>query len=79
LADIKSKTPIRPGTAFLLGSVTKSFTALSIMILADRQRLSYDDSLSKFFPQFPKYAREITLCDLLHHTAGLAESTTDSF
>jgi CubicO group peptidase (beta-lactamase class C family) len=73
LADIKSKTPIRPDTSFLLGSATKSFTALSIMILADRRELSYDDSLLRFFPRFPRYAREITIRNLLHHTAGLAE------
>jgi CubicO group peptidase (beta-lactamase class C family) len=73
LADIKSKQPIGPETSFLLGSVTKSFTALSIMILADRDKLSYNDSLSKFFPQFPRYARTITVRDLLHHTSGLAE------
>jgi CubicO group peptidase (beta-lactamase class C family) len=73
LADIKSKTPIRPDTSFLLGSATKSFTALSIMILADRRELSYDDSLLRFFPRFPGYAREITIRNLLQHTAGLAE------
>ena len=73
LAGIESKTPIRPDTSFLLGSATKSFTALSIMIIADRGELSYDDSLSRFFPRFPRYAREITVRNLLHHTAGLAE------
>ena len=73
LADIKSKTPIRPDTSFLLGSATKSFTALSIMILADQHKLAYRDSLSTFFPEFPRYAKEITVADLLHHTAGLPE------
>jgi CubicO group peptidase (beta-lactamase class C family) len=73
LADIKAKTPIGPDTSFLLGSVTKSFTALSIMILVDQHKLSYDDSLTRFFPRFPQYARKITVRHLLHHTAGLAE------
>jgi CubicO group peptidase (beta-lactamase class C family) len=73
LAKIKSKTPIRPDTSFLLGSATKSFTALAIMILADRRELSYDDSLLRFFPRFPRNAREITVRNLLQHTAGLAE------
>src|ERR1017187_8860034 len=76
LADIKTKTPIRPATCFLLGSMTKSFTALSIMILADRGVLSYNDPLSKFFPQFPDYARAITVKHLLHHTAGFPEYET---
>jgi len=72
-ANIKSKTPIGPSTSFLLGSTTKSFTALSVMMLADSEALNYGDSLLKFFPEFPSYARSITVRDLLHHTGGMAE------
>ena len=43
------------------------------MILADQHKLAYRDSLSTFFPEFPRYAKEITVADLLHHTAGLPE------
>ena len=76
LADIKSKTRIRPDTSFLLASTTKSFTALAIMILADRGLLTYKDSLSKYFPQFPDYARDVTIRHLLNHTAGFPEYDT---
>jgi CubicO group peptidase (beta-lactamase class C family) len=73
LANLETKQPIDPDTAFLLCSVTKQFTAMSIMILAERGKLRYDDALSSFFPEFPPYAQKITIRHLLQHTAGLPE------
>src|SRR5689334_7227014 len=59
LADMQTRKPITPDTAFLLGSLTKQFTAMAIMILRERGKLGYDDPLSKFFPEFPSYAQQI--------------------
>jgi CubicO group peptidase (beta-lactamase class C family) len=73
LANLESKQPIGPDTAFLLGSITKQFTAMAIMILAERGKLRYEDPLSRFFPEFPPYAQKITLRHLLQHTAGFPE------
>lgn len=73
LANLESQKPIEPDTAFLLGSVTKQFTAMAVMMLAERGKLKYDDPLSKFFPEFPAYARKLTVSHLLHHTAGFPE------
>src|SRR5882724_10635249 len=73
LANIETKTPITPDTCFLLGSVTKQFTAMAVMLLAERGLLSYDDPLAKFFPQFPTYAQKITVRNLLNHTSGLPD------
>ncbi len=73
LANIETKTPITPDTCFLLGSVTKQFTAMAVMLLAERGQLSYDDTLAKFFPQFPPYAQKITVRNLLNHTSGLPD------
>lgn len=73
LASLENKKPIDPDTAFLLGSVTKQFTTMAIMILAERRKLHYEDSLSKFFPEFPPYAQKITIRHLLQHTAGFPE------
>jgi len=73
LANLEKKQPIDPDTAFLLGSVTKQFTAMAIMILAERGKLRYEDTLSGFFPEFPPYAQKITLRNLLQHTAGFPE------
>jgi CubicO group peptidase (beta-lactamase class C family) len=73
LANLESGSPIEPNTAFLLASVSKQFTAMAIMILAERGRLSYDDPLSRFFPGFPPYADKITVRHLLNHTSGLQD------
>lgn len=73
LASLEARTPITPRTAFLLGSLTKSFTAMAVMILAERGQLTYDAQLARFFPQFPPYARKITVRHLLTHTSGLAD------
>jgi len=73
LADVAAKTPIDEHTIFDLASVSKQFTAMAIMILAERGKLSYDDPLSKFFPELPPYAAKITVRHLLNHTSGLPD------
>ena len=73
LADLDARTPITPDTQFLLASVTKQFTAMAIMALAEQRKLQFDDSLAKFCPEFPDYAKTITIRNLLNHTAGLTE------
>jgi CubicO group peptidase (beta-lactamase class C family) len=73
LADLDARTPITPNTQFLLASITKQFTAMAIMILAERHKLQFDDTLAKFCPEFPAYARTITIRHLLNHTAGLTQ------
>jgi len=72
-ADLDAHTPITPDTQFLLASLTKQFTAMAIMILAERHKLQFDDTLAKFCPEFPAYARTITIRNLLNHTAGLTQ------
>jgi CubicO group peptidase (beta-lactamase class C family) len=73
LADIDTHTPITPSTQFLLASVTKQFTAMAIMLLAEQRKLKFDDTLAKFCPEFPDYAKTITIRELLHHTSGLPD------
>lgn len=73
LANLDSRTPITLDTQFLLASLTKQFTAMAIMILAERHKLQFDDPLAKFCPEFPDYAHAITIRHLLNHTAGLTQ------
>jgi CubicO group peptidase (beta-lactamase class C family) len=72
-ADLDAHTLIARGTQFLLGSMTKQFTAMAIMILKERGKLHFEDSLAKFCPEFPAYARTITIRHLLNHTSGLPD------
>jgi CubicO group peptidase (beta-lactamase class C family) len=73
LANLEEKVPCRTNTDFRLASVTKQFTAMSILILADRKKLSLDERLTDFFPEFPAYGRSIKIRHLLSHTSGLAD------
>ena len=73
LADLDTRRAITPDTQFELGSMTKQFTAMAIMILADRGKLRFDDTLDRYCPEFPPYARTVRIRDLLHHTAGLPD------
>ncbi len=70
VADIANKIPVTPDTRFAVGSITKQFTAASVLLLAQRGKLSLDDRLSKYYPTFPN-AGEITLRMLLNQTSGL--------
>ena len=58
-----------------IGSVTKQFTAMSIMILEERKKVSYDDPVSKYISEFSRSAHfsKITLRHLLTHTSGMPD------
>jgi CubicO group peptidase (beta-lactamase class C family) len=73
MANLEDRVAATTATNYRLASVTKQFTAMSIMILAERGRLSYDSKLTDFFPDFPDYGRRITIRHLLTHTSGLAD------
>jgi len=70
-ADLEKKLPLNSESVFELASVSKQFTAMGIMILKKQNKLSYDDSLRKFFPELPYH--NITVLQLLQHTSGLPD------
>src|ERR1039457_2488581 len=71
LADVEGRVAASTATNYRLASVTKQFTAMAILMLAERKRLSLDDDLLKFFPGYPAYGKQITIRHLLTHTSGL--------
>src|SRR5258705_1342217 len=73
LRDVERRIPCGTNTNFRLASVTKQFTAMAIMILAEGRKLSLDESLTDFFPEFPTYGKDITVRHLLSHTSGLID------
>lgn len=73
LANLETHTPVTTSTNFRLASFTKQFTAMAIMILADRRQLSLDAHLTDFFPEFPAYGRDITVRQMLNHTSGFPD------
>ncbi|MDR3511039.1 MAG: serine hydrolase [Caulobacteraceae bacterium] len=74
LANLECATPTAVESVFRIGSMTKQFTAVAILVLADQGRLSIDDTLALFLPEFPR-ATEVTLRQLLNHTSGLHNYT----
>ena len=74
LANLETKTPISPTTNFRMASVSKQFTAMSILLLEKQKLLSVEDNLLRFFPDFnPKVGKIIKLRHLLTHTSGILD------
>jgi len=75
-ADLEHDVPITPSTPFYIASVSKQFTAMSIVLLAEDGRLSLDDSIRHWVPEVPSFGSPITLRQLLYHTSGLRDYFT---
>ncbi len=75
-ANAEHEVPNTPQTKFRLGSVTKQFTSMAIMMLQERGKLSVQDSVTNYVPDCPDAWRDITLHHLLTHTAGIPNLTT---
>ena len=70
-ANLEDRIPSTTSTNYRLASVTKQFTAMAIMILAEQKKLSYENLLTDLFPEFPDYGKGITVRQILNHTSGL--------
>jgi CubicO group peptidase (beta-lactamase class C family) len=89
-ADIADRKAMKPDTMFWIASMTKPITATAIMILRDEGKLSVDDPVEKYLPEFKNQwlvenksqdalalkrpARPVTLKDLMTHTSGVADA-----
>src|SRR5215471_3314019 len=71
--ELRTLTKIDGTTDFRLASFTKQFTAMAVMLLVHDGKLRYDEPLTEIFPDFPEYGQTITIRNLLHHEAGLAD------
>jgi CubicO group peptidase (beta-lactamase class C family) len=76
LADIAGKISNTPDTKFRLGSVTKQFTAASILLLQERGKLRVEDPVKKYLPDAPAAWDGITIFHLLTHTSGIPNFTS---
>jgi CubicO group peptidase (beta-lactamase class C family) len=75
-ADLENKIPLTVDSTFRLDSVSKQFTAMAIMLLAEDGRLKYDDPIAKYLPELASYP-SISVRNLLNHTGGLPEYYDD--
>lgn len=73
MANIEYAIPNTPETIFHMASVSKQFTALSIILLARQGKLTLDDDIHKYLPWFPDLKAKITIRHLLNHTSGIRD------
>jgi D-alanyl-D-alanine carboxypeptidase len=76
MADLEMSVPLQPDMVFRLGSITKQFTAVSVLMLAEEGKLSLQDPIEKHLPGYPTQGHLITIEHLLTHTSGI-QSYTD--
>ncbi len=70
-ADIEQAVPATTETVYRIGSVSKQFTAATIMRLVEQHRVALDDDVTKYLPQFHSHGAQVTIRQLLNHTSGL--------
>ncbi len=75
-ANLEWDIPNTPATKFRLGSITKQFTAASILLLEERGKLKLDDPIKKHMPDAPAAWDAITIFNLLTHTSGIPNFTS---
>jgi CubicO group peptidase (beta-lactamase class C family) len=76
MRDIENEVPNSVETKFPIGSITKQFTAVAILMLQERGKLSVQDSICKYIADCPAVWQPVTIEQLLTHTSGLPDSTT---
>jgi CubicO group peptidase (beta-lactamase class C family) len=76
LADVESGRKLDTESKFLIGSITKQFTAAAILSLVDEGKISVDDPLNKYLADFPR-GEDVTIHQLMTHTSGIPSYTDD--
>jgi D-alanyl-D-alanine carboxypeptidase len=75
MADIELGVPLEPDMVFRIGSMTKQFTAVAILMLVEEGKLAVSDPITKFLPDYPTAGKTITVEHLLTHTSGIKSYT----
>ncbi len=77
MANLELNVPMKPDMVFRIGSMTKQFTAISILLLMELGKLDLQDEITKFIPDYPTQGYRITVENLLTHTSGIKSYTSD--
>ncbi len=76
MANLELKVPMEEHMVFEIGSITKQFTAVSILMLMEEGKLSLDDDITKFIEDYPTHGHHISIHHLLTHTSGIKSYTS---
>ncbi|MEM7085507.1 MAG: serine hydrolase [Bacteroidota bacterium] len=74
-ANLELDVPMKPEHVFELGSITKQFTSVAILMLMEQGKLSLEDDITKFIPDYPTHGKKISVHSLLNHTSGIKSYT----
>jgi CubicO group peptidase (beta-lactamase class C family) len=72
-SNVELQVPVKPETLFQSGSVGKQFTATAVMMLVEEGKIGLEDPLTKYFPDAPGTWKDVTVRQLLSHTAGFTD------
>src|SRR5205807_6751114 len=75
-ASLELGVALTPASVFYMGSVSKQFTAASVVLAAEQGYLSLDDDVRKYIPELPDYGRVVTLRQMIHQTSGFRDFFT---
>ena len=76
MADLEHDVPITDSTMFYIGSVSKQFVTMCLLLLEEQGKLNLDDHVQKYFPDFPEYSAPVTIRHFIHHTSGVRDNLT---
>jgi CubicO group peptidase (beta-lactamase class C family) len=76
MSDVENEVAAMPETVYCIASITKQFTAASILGLVAAGRIGLEDDLSKYVPEFDTQKHKVTIRQLLNHTSGIPSYTT---
>jgi CubicO group peptidase (beta-lactamase class C family) len=77
LSNVELNVPAKPESIFQSGSVGKQFTATAVMMLVESGKVGLEDPLTKYFPSAPAAWKQVTVRELLSHTAGFTDYPKD--
>jgi D-alanyl-D-alanine carboxypeptidase len=72
MADIEKNIALKAEDVFRIGSITKPFTAIAVMLLEEDGKLKVEDEITRHLPDYPTQGHKVTIAHLLTHTSGIA-------
>lgn len=76
MANLELSVPMKTNNVIEIGSITKQFTAVSILMLEEQGKLKVEDDITKYIPDYPTNGKKITIHQLLNHTSGIKSYTS---
>jgi len=75
-SNLELDVDMNPENVFQIGSLTKQFTSIAILMLVEQGKINLDDEITKFIPDYPTQEQSITIHNLLTHTSGIKDYTS---